>query len=124
MRLPSVANQRLHWAAKAAQASRQRAGVTLALRSLELREGLTSARSALARGEPVEVYLTRISPRPIRDTWDNLRRALKAPVDSVAEALGVDDSDPLLRLQEPQQESGRAALRIEIRAHGSKGAAP
>jgi hypothetical protein len=66
------------------------------------------------------VVLTRIAPRPLDS--DNLETALKAVRDGIAEGLGIDDRDPLVRYvtsQEqgaPRQHLVRAELFIEPKA--------
>lgn len=112
--LPSVANLREHWRPKAKRVAAQRAAVTMALKSREQRQAVLECQAALARGRLLEVQLTRIAPRAIRDTFDNLPVSLKAPVDALAALFGVDDSSDQLLFLKPRQEPGRAALRIEV----------
>lgn len=108
----SGANQREHWAAKAARVKHERAMARLVL----------SSRTPPAL--PVVVTLTRCAPRLLDD--DNAVGAMKAVRDEVAAWLGVDDRDPrvrfiveqakvpklrqgtLIRVQ-PAQRKGRAA---------------
>lgn len=73
----SEANRRDHWATKAKRAKGQRLALYLATKRAEL---------------PCVVTLTRVGPRRLDD--DNLRGALKACRDGVADRLGVDDADP------------------------------
>ncbi len=89
----SESNQRDHWAKRAARARRQRGVTTLAC-----------AMAARAVQLPVVVTLTRISPRPLDD--DNLRGALKAVRDGVADAFGLDDRNPQLRFEYAQRRGG------------------
>ena len=73
----SESNRRDHWQVKRKRAKAQRSMAA----TLVPRFGL-----------PCVVTLTRISPRELDD--DNLRGALKAVRDGVADRLGVDDRDP------------------------------
>lgn len=62
------------------------------------------------------VTLTRISPRPLDD--DNLRGALKAIRDGVADRLGIDDRDSRVTWQygqrrgEPRQHAVEVAIQM------------
>lgn len=85
LRLPihtvSEANVRGHWSARARRAQGHRSIIALALRP-----------QVGSLGLPVCVLLTRKSIKKLDD--DNLRGALKAVRDGVADALGLaDDSD-------------------------------
>lgn len=89
LKLPSVANLREHWTAKARRTKTQRhiTGIRT-LSALRL--------AGVQRGDMVSrawVTMTRVSPRPIRD-GDNLQASCKAVRDGIADALGVDDADP------------------------------
>lgn len=78
----SVVNRREHWAKRAKRARQHRDIVGLVLRARVV---------TLRIAEGVDVELTRIAPRELDD--DNLRSALKAVRDGVADALGIDDRD-------------------------------
>jgi hypothetical protein len=80
IRTVSEANRRDHWTAKARRARTQR----MAAKAL--------ARSFGAVEMPCTVTLVRVSPRELDD--DNLRGALKATRDGIADYLGIDDRDP------------------------------
>lgn len=97
----SVANLRLHWAAKAKLAKSQRVRTKAAL----------EAQAAVAPFLPLTIVLTRVGPRTL-DT-DNLASSLKAVRDGVADWIGVDDGDPRLDWQY-QQRKGDYAVEIEI----------
>lgn len=102
MRLPSVANLRLHWATKARMVKAQRGAVRLAL---------VHRIGSLSSGERAVVTLTRVAPRQLDS--DNLASAFKACRDSVADLLGVDDGgDRVAWLY--RQERGPAAVRIDV----------
>ncbi len=82
IRTISEANQREHWAKKAARVKDQR-GTALLMARMPLRP---------FRSTPhLLITLTRIAPRPL-DT-DNAVRSLKAIRDGIADALGIDDGN-------------------------------
>ncbi len=81
IRTVSEPNCRGHWAAKARRARDHRTVVGLAVRA--------EMRAMVPFPIPCVVTLTRIAPRTLDD--DNLRGALKACRDGVADALGIDD---------------------------------
>lgn len=88
MKLPSVANQRLHWATKAKQVKAQRKAVAMAWRCVprEQRQALAEWRH---EGFRLAVTLSRVATRKLDD--DNLASAFKAVRDQVAAELGIDD---------------------------------
>jgi hypothetical protein len=99
MRLPSTANLREHWAAKAKRASEHRAAARMVL-------------GTRARGfVPAIVTLTRVAPRRLDD--DNLAAAFKNIRDGVADAIGVDDRDPRITWLY-EQTAGNYAVRISL----------
>ncbi len=105
IRTRSEANARLHWAARARQASEQR------------RVARICVRAALARLPPpfpLTVTLTRLAPRRLDS--DNLAISLKAVRDGVADALGLDDGDARLVWRYAQEglPRGRYAVRVEV----------
>jgi len=98
----SEANQREHWSKKAKRAKRQRHAALL----LAPRHSL-----------PAVVRLTRLSRSRLDD--DNLRGALKAVRDGVADAFGVADNDPRLRFeydQAPRGDQLQGSVIVEVRA--------
>lgn len=99
----SEANQRDHWAKRAKRAKKQRKWTWACL-----------AQAHGLRGPaPCTVRLIRISPRALDD--DNLRGALKAVRDGVADWLKVDDRDERV-VWEYGQEKGAQSVRVEVRA--------
>ena len=64
---------------------------------------------------PATVTFIRRSARVMDD--DNLRMAMKAIRDTIAELLGVDDGDPSVRW-EYAQEPGRGGARVTVRLAG------
>lgn len=89
---PSVANLREHWAKRAKRSKHHR---TVAYHRLFDAGGHTYGRTESS------VTLTRISPRRLDD--DNLRGALKAVRDGVADWFGVPDNDPRIKWEYSQE---------------------
>jgi len=102
VRTVSESNVRGHWAKKAGRAKGQRALALLSLRGAHV--------DVLAL--PVRVLLTRIAPRVLDD--DNLRAALKAIRDGVADALGVDDRDPRVMWSYDQRRGAPGRYGVEV----------
>lgn len=93
LRTVSEPNRRDHWSGRAARAKEQRSFVCLVARP-QLR-GLPF---------PLRVLLVRVGPRQL--DCDNLRGALKACRDGVADALGIDDRDPRVEWLYDQRRAG------------------
>ena len=100
----SEPNMRGHWAKRAARAKAQRRKA----------QALAAPRAA-AVGLPVAVTLTRIAPSNGLDD-DNLRGALKAVRDGVADAFGLDDRDGRIRWQYGQAHGKDYGVRIDMEA--------
>ena len=103
IRTVSEANGREHWAVKA--------------KRVKLHRNTAHRVAAMAlKGEkplPCVVTLTRVSPRELDD--DNLRSALKATRDGIADWLGVDDRDPRIRWEYGQAKASKyQAVRMVI----------
>ena len=92
MTLPSVANQRIHWATKARQVKAQRNAVYMACFAHADRVAWGLRFRDFLKGPGIEVTLTRQAPRALDS--DNLASAFKASRDEVAARLGVNDNDP------------------------------
>lgn len=114
--LPSLANARMHWVAKAKAVKTQRQRVALAL-MVESRGGRLRdmVEVSLARGDVVQVTLTRIAPRRLDD--DNLAHAFKATRDELAKKAGLDDGNSHWRWRYAQ-ETGGPAVRVEVELLG------
>ena len=85
LRLPSLANERMHWRARAKRVAQQRLALALAW-----------GRKRFDLSASAVVTLTRVAPRDLDD--DNLAYAFKAIRDEVAKRLGLaDDRDPRVR---------------------------
>ena len=95
----SESNRRDHWQVKRKRAKAQRQMAA----ALVPRFGL-----------PCVVTLTRVSPRELDD--DNLRGALKAVRDGVADRLGIDDRDPRVEWRYAQRKGAVKAVEVELGA--------
>lgn len=103
LRTISEPNARGHWSTRAKRVKAHRTTALLALRA-RVRE-LTL---------PAVVVLTRQAPSSGLDD-DNLRAALKAVRDGVADALGVDDRDPRVRWEYRQERAPRGRWAVCVR---------
>lgn len=74
----------------------------------------TWTRGHLAAGKRLVVELTRVAPGQPLDDHDNLRGALKAYVDGIADHLGVDDGDRTRVRWLYAQERGPWAVRFTV----------
>ena len=107
----SEANVREHWSRKARRAKAQRSAAFFYVRKHPL---------------PCVVTLTRVAPRVLDD--DNLRGALKAVRDGVADRLGVDDGSPEVewrygqRRGLPRQYGVEVSIEARHELHGERGA--
>lgn len=104
LRTVSEMNTRGHWSERAYRAKQQRGVAGLACR--------TAARAA---GLPAIVTMTRIAPRALDD--DNLRSAIKALRDGIADAFDLkNDSDPRItwRYAQARGKPCEYAVRVEI----------
>ena len=108
----SESNTRGHWAQRAKRAKSARG-----LAQLQLRSSLGPRPLDL----PLVVTLTRVSPRGLDD--DNLRGALKAVRDGVADYLAIDDRDPRVTWAYSQERGPRKThlvrIAIMVRSEGA-----
>lgn len=118
--LPSLSNAR-HRARKRARAMKAQRSWA----EWHVRRALDAPSSVVPRTGGVVVLLSRISPRPLDDD-DNLRGALKAVRDGVADALGIDDRDARVTWEHAQRRGAPKTHQVEIviraRECGEKGA--
>lgn len=105
VRTVSETNQREHWAMRHHRRAVQRSLVRMVL-------GAGCTRPAF----PCVVTLTRIAPRSLDD--DNLRGALKAVRDGVADWLGVDDADPRIEWRYDQRRGRPREHAVRIDSQG------
>jgi len=96
----SESNARGHWAPRAKRAAAQRMIAK------------AQATRYVLRALPAIVTLVRIAPRALDD--DNLRGALKATRDGVADAFGVNDRDPRIEWRYGQRRGPPRAFQVEI----------
>lgn len=106
MKIVSVANMRLHWAAKAKLVKDQRTRTRMSLAAVAKSNGVEVL--------PVTVVLTRIAPRKL--DGDNLQSGFKAVRDGVADWLGVDDGSNMIDWQYAQRSGkpGEYAVEVEV----------
>lgn len=103
IRLPSLANTRLHWRGMARLKKEQRQVTLCSMIGIPIPPG------------PHVVTITRSGPRKLDD--DNLAGACKYVRDQIAEVLGVDDGSPLFTWRYEQQ-IGKYGVDVEIVARG------
>jgi hypothetical protein len=109
IRTVSEANRRDHWAVRAKRTKQARQTV-----------GLVMAGSLSFHGRPdfpLVVTLTRIAPRDLDS--DNLAISQKGVRDGVADALGIDDRDPLVAWRYDQRRGKRGQYAVEITIVGA-----
>lgn len=100
----SLLNLREHWAARARRTKAHRAATILALRS---------SRAELPKADDQLIVVTLVRyGRRLDD--DNLRGALKAVRDGIAEWAGIDDGSPRWRWEYGQDKAGKLGERVEV----------
>ncbi len=104
LRTVSESNARDHWAAKARRTRAARVAVGLVIRANV---------HSWAVVPPYRVLLTRVAPSQGLDD-DNLRGALKACRDGVADALGLADNDPRIVWDYAQRRGTKGQWAVEI----------
>lgn len=100
----SRANEHVHWSKTAALAARHRLAARLMARAV--------FGAAIATPRCWVVRVVRVSPRKL-DSHDNLGASLKAVIDGVADALGVDDRDSRVDFV-VDQEKGKMGVLVEL----------
>ena len=100
LRLPSLANQRVHPLKRWRQGRQQKNAVASALTPY------------LKPALPAVVTLTRIGPRKLDS--DNLAISFKAVRDQLAAWIGVDDGSDLYVWQYAQEKAKEYGIRIEV----------
>lgn len=100
IKLPSLANARMHWKKMAALKQKQREATAVMLH-------VSGPIPAL----PLIVTITRIGPRVLDD--DNLASSCKYVRDQIATAIGVDDGSPLYTWRYKQR-AGHYGVEVEI----------
>lgn len=100
IKLPSLANTRLHWRAMDHLKSSQRLATKYALSGKKVPP------------LPLVVTITRIGPSQLDD--DNLAAACKYIRDQIAAFVGVDDGSPLYTWEYRQRREGRGKYGVEV----------
>lgn len=104
IRTQSEMNMREHWAKKASRARSHRCVAKMVGNATTLPNSLTF---------PLVVTLTRVAPRPLDD--DNVRGALKATRDGIADWLQVDDrKSDIVRYEYAQQKGKRGEYAVLV----------
>lgn len=122
LRLVSVANKREHWSARAKRAKKHRKTAYILVLA-ELNK-LPASSKLNSKSEPKVVEITRIAPRSLDD--DNLASSAKAVRDGIADALGIDDSDPKCKWVyeqakgQPREYDARARILLWSDYYGEK----
>lgn len=112
----SEANSRDHWSKKAGRTRMARATAKFnTLAASQATDGYRCHPSWLPRRfATVVVTLARIAPGGVPLDDDNLRGALKATRDGVADALGIDDRHPSVRWEYGQKRGRKGEYAVEI----------
>lgn len=111
--LPSAANLREHWAARAKRVKAQRLAVRCAWSWRKAKYDLPAF--------PLVVTLTRVSPRAL-DPGDNLPGSMKAHRDELAAILRIDDRDPRVAWVYRERRGGVREHAVEVELLGCDGA--
>lgn len=104
--VPSCANLREHWHARAKRAKAQRGGASLMAMAHLRKTGWPPNVKGLT------ITLTRLGPRKLDS--DNLASSCKAHRDGIADALGIDDGDARLEWVYQQERGAAPGLRVTI----------
>ena len=77
--------------------------------------GAGVVRGALAGEHPIPMRVTFVPPDRRRRDWDNMLASIKAGIDGIADALGIDDSRFRLAMEvvEPAS-SGVGVVQVEV----------
>lgn len=103
IRLPSLANTRVHWRRMARIKKNQRTAVWIAMRELWIPP------------LPLVILIVRVGPRRLDN--DNLQSACKYVRDEIARKVGVDDGSPQYTWQYDQR-TGDYGVDVEITTRG------
>lgn len=100
IRLPSLANTRMHWRVLARMKKRHRAAV------------LYCMVGKVVPPTPMAVTITRIGKRKLDD--DNLQGACKYVRDQIAKVVGVDDGSDLYTWKYQQRVGARESYGVDV----------
>ena len=108
IKLPSLANTRLHWRVMARLKKQQRGATFYCMHGKK------------APPLPVVITIVRIGPRKLDD--DNLASACKYVRDAIADVVGTDDGSPLYTWRYEQRVSStvRYGVDVEITSRGDR----
>lgn len=110
----SEANAHEHWRARQKRAKAQRSAALILTSSYALQAGVMVRRGgAVELAGPMVVTLTRIAPRALDS--DNLAGSAKHVRDGVADALGIDDRNPIVEWRYAQRRGAPKQYAVEIR---------
>lgn len=111
----SEKNAREHWAPKAKRVKAQRIGASILTHALCGYADADRPTVRFVHVDPIEVTLTRISPRKLDD--DNLQRSLSAIRDGVADAICKDcnDRDPRVTWRYGEEYGGVGVYGVRVR---------
>jgi hypothetical protein len=114
-------NARQHWAQRSAAVKRARSQAYLLARGSmsQPHPGWRALESSTPR-DRINVQLTFEPPGRYRYDIDNLVARMKASLDGIADALGVDDYSFQLQrptLADPHKPHGRVMVTLELEAH-------
>lgn len=101
VRTVSTLNVREDWRRRADRAREHRNTAWMMLRAMHSTPAV-----------PCTVLMTRVAPRPLDD--DNLRGALKAVRDGIADWLGVDDRDPRVKWEYGQRKGAIKFYAVDV----------
>lgn len=104
IRTVSESNCHEHWRHRQRRAKAQRSAAFLSTRG---HGGIS-----LAKHLPLIVTITRVSPRALDD--DNLAMSQKHVRDGIADALGVNDRDPLVRWMYQQRRGAKGQYAVDV----------
>ena len=114
-------NARQHWAQRSAAVKRARSQAYLLARGGMSQQNLGwQALQNCAPPDRINIKLTFEPPARYRYDIDNLVARMKASLDGIADALGVDDYSFQLQrptLADPHKPHGRVMVTLELEAH-------
>lgn len=110
IKLPSLANTRLHWRSMAALKKRQRLAVYCQMVA-------SKGRGEMLPKLPHVITITRVGPRKLDD--DNLAAACKYVRDQIAAIVGVDDGSPMYTWRYAQR-TGPYGVDVQIETRSER----
>lgn len=109
----SEANAHEHWRARQKRAKAQRSAAVILTAAHAATAGIVvSSGNYYALAGPMVVTLTRIAPRSLDS--DNLAGSAKHVRDGIADALGIDDRNPIVEWRYAQRRGAPKQYAVEI----------